>query len=206
MTLILGASGVFGDLQAALNTVWEVKPKPNRALVGLVKDRFLSLTMVLGTTFLLLVSLVLSAALAAAGHTLHRFGPGLEALAHITAMIVSLGVITLLFALIFKYLPDALIAWGDVWIGAVVTAALFVVGKFAIGLYLGHAGIGSAYGAAGSLVVILVWVYYSAQILLFGAELTRVCASHRRARVKPARGAVKIRTKDRSDGTTSRSA
>jgi len=206
VSLILGASGVFGDLQAALNTVWEVKPKPNRALIGVVKERFLSLTMVLGTGFLLLVSLLLSAALAAAGKTLHHFGPGLEALAPIAETIVSLGVLTLLFALIFKYLPDATIAWGDVWIGAVLTAALFVVGKLAIGLYLGHAGIGSAYGAAGSLVVILVWVYYSAQILLFGAELTRVCASRRKARVKPARGAVKIRTRGRSDDPASRSA
>jgi membrane protein len=204
--LLAGASGVFGQLQDALNTVWEVEPKPDRGLVGIVRDRFLSLTMVLGTGFLLLVSLVLSAALATAGQALHRLSPGLEAIGHVVEIAVSFGIVSLLFALIFKYLPDAKIAWRDVWFGAVVTAALFVIGKFAIGLYLGHASIGSAYGAAGSFVVILVWVYYSAQILLFGAELTQVYANRSGSRVKPAENAVRISEKKRAEQGIPRSA
>jgi membrane protein len=204
--LLAGASGVFGQLQDALNTVWEVEPKPDRGLVGIVRDRFLSLTMVLGTGFLLLVSLVVSAALATAGQALHRLSPGLEAIGHVVEIAVSFGIVSLLFALIFKYLPDAKIAWRDVWFGAVVTAALFVIGKFAIGLYLGHASIGSAYGAAGSFVVILVWVYYSAQILLFGAELTQVYANRSGSRVKPAENAVRISEKKRAEQGIPRSA
>ena len=156
-TLLLGAAGVFGQLRDALNTIWEVTPRPGRGWSALAKDRFLSLTMVLGTGFLLLVSLAVTAGIAAAGESLRGIGPGVE-----------------------------------VWIGAVVTAALFVVGKFAIGLYLGHASIGSAYGAAGSFVVLLVWVYYSAQVLLFGAELTQVYARRTGRRVEPARGAIRI--------------
>ena len=191
-TLLLGAAGVFGQLQDALNTIWEVAPYPGRGWRGFVKDRFLSLTMVLGTGFLLLVSLVVTAGIAAAGESLGGLSPGVEALAELAAMLVSLCVVVVLFAMIFKFLPDAEIAWRDVWIGAVVTAALFVVGKFAIGLYLGHASIGSAYGAAGSFVVLLVWVYYSAQVLLLGAELTQVYARRTGRRVEPARGAIRI--------------
>lgn len=192
VALVFGASGVFGELQAALDTVWEVAPKPGRGLRGIIKDRFLSLTMVLGTGFLLLVSLVASAALAAAGGAMRELTPGLEAAAHVVETLVSFGVTTLLFAAMFKFLPDARVQWRDVWVGAIVTAALFTVGKFAIGLYLGHAGVTSAYGAAGSLVVILVWVYYSAQILLFGAELTQVYATRTGSQVEPAPDAIKI--------------
>jgi membrane protein len=148
--------------------------------------------MVLGTGFLLLVSLVVTAGIAAAGESLRGIGPGVEALGELATMLVSFCVVVVLFAMIFKFLPDAEIAWREVWIGAVVTAALFVVGKFAIGLYLGHASIGSAYGAAGSFVVLLVWVYYSAQVLLFGAELTQVYARRTGRRVEPARGAIRI--------------
>jgi membrane protein len=199
VTLLAGASGVFGQLQDALNTVWEVQPKPGRGIVGVIKDRFFSLTMVLGTGFLLLVSLVITTAIAAAGGVLKNLGPGLEAAAHLAVAVVSFGVVSLLFALMFKLLPDAKVAWRDAWIGAIATAALFVVGKFAIGLYLGHAGIGSAYGAAGSFVVVLVWVYYSAQILLFGAELTQVYANRSGSKVEPARDAIKITEKDRKE-------
>ncbi|HJQ83928.1 MAG TPA: YihY/virulence factor BrkB family protein [Candidatus Binatia bacterium] len=206
VTLLLGASGVFGQLQDALNTVWEVEPKPGRGIMGIVRDRFLSLTMVLGTGFLLLVSLVLSAVVASAGEVLRGLGPGLEAVGHVVELVISFGVVTLLFAGIFKYLPDVQIAWRDVWIGAVVTAFLFVVGKVAIGLYLGHASIASAYGAAGSLVVLLVWVYYSAQILLFGAELTQVYANRSGKRVRPAENAVRITEKDRAEQGIPRSA
>jgi membrane protein len=191
VTLLVGASGVFGQLQDALNTVWEVEPKPGRSWKDVVEDRFLSLTMVFGTGFLLLVSLVLTSIIAAAGGTLGKLSPGLEGVAFLVVDVVSLAVITTLFAMIFKFLPDAEIAWSDVWVGAVTTALLFIVGKFAIGLYLGRAGIGSAYGAACSFVVLLVWVYYSAQILLFGAELAQVYADRRGRRVEPTPNAVR---------------
>jgi membrane protein len=188
-TLLVGASGVFGELQSALNTVWDVEEVRSQGWLRIIKDRFLSLTMVLGTGFLLLVSLVVTAAVSAAGELLRNFGPAFEALTQLAVFVVSLGVITVLFALIFKYLPEVTIAWRDVWIGAFTTAVLFVLGKSAIGLYLGHASIGSAYGAAGSFVVLLVWVYYSAQILLFGAELTQVYAKQRSERQDSARAA-----------------
>lgn len=193
VTLLLGASGVFGQLQDALNTVWEVEAKPGRGVVALIRDRFLSVTMVLGTGFLLLVSLAVTTGIAAAGETLKDFGPGLEAATHVLIAVVSFAVVTVLFALIFKFLPDADVRWRDVWVGAVATALFFVVGKFGIGLYLGHASIGSAYGAAGSFVVVLVWVYYSAQILLFGAELTQAYAKHGGTQARPARNATSKR-------------
>ena len=191
-TLLYGASGVFGQLQDALNTIWEVEPKPGRGLWGFVRDRFLSFTMVLGTGFLLLVSLVLSTALAAAGKYLGGFLPDWAPALQALDLAVTFAVITLLFAMIFKYLPDVEIAWGDVWLGGVSTAALFLVGKFAIGLYLGRSGIGSAYGAAGSFVVLLVWINYSAQILFFGAEFTQVYAKRHGSRITPARGAEPV--------------
>lgn len=208
LTLLVGASGVFGQLQDALNTVWEVTPKPGRSWWDVIKDRFLSVTMVFGTGFLLLVSLVVSTALSVAGETLVGVSPGLEAVAQASVGLLSFAVVTFLFAMIFKFLPDARIAWRDVWIGATATAALFVVGKLAIGLYLGHASIGSAYGAAGSFVVLLVWVYYSAQILLFGAELTQVYANRGRGQATPTPNAVRISVEQRAQeglaGTRSR--
>jgi membrane protein len=194
VTLLLGASGVFGELQAALNTVWEVQSSPDRGWIGTIKDRFWSLTMVLGTGFLLLVSLVVTAGVSAAGEVLRTYGPGFEAITHLVVFVVSLAVVTGLFALIFKYLPDTAIAWRDVWLGAFTTAVLFLVGKFAIGFYLGHASIGSAYGAAGSFVVLLVWVYYSAQILLYGAEVTKVYRKQRGTRGDAARSSRRRRS------------
>jgi membrane protein len=182
-TLLLGASGVFAQLQDALNTVWGVEPKAGRGVWGTIKDRFFSLVAVLGTGFLLLVSLVLSAALAAFGKLFTGWLPGHESLLHMIDFAVSFGVITLLFAMMFKLLPDAKIAWRDVWMGAALTSVLFTIGKFAIGLYLGKADVGSAYGAAGSLVILLVWVYYSSQILLFGAEFTAVYANRYGSRI-----------------------
>jgi Predicted membrane protein len=176
-TLLLGASGVFAQLQDALNTVWGIEPKAGRGIWGAIKDRFFSFMAVLGTGFLLLVSLVLSAALAAFGKLFMNWLPGQEAVLHLANFIISFGVITLLFAMMFKLLPDAKIAWRDVWVGAGLTSLLFTIGKFAIGMYLGKADVGSAYGAAGSLVILLVWVYYSSQILLFGAEFTSVYAN-----------------------------
>ena len=176
ITLFVGASGVFGELQASLNTIWEVPEREGGGLWRFVKDRFLSVLMVLGTGFLLLVSLILSAGLAAAGSFLLGVLPLPESVLHVINFALSFGMITVLFALIYKVLPDAPIAWRDVWIGAVLTAFLFEVGKLLIGLYIGKANFASSYGAAGSLVIILVWVYYSTQILLFGAEFTEVYA------------------------------
>lgn len=193
--LMLGASGVFGALQDGLNTVWEVKPKPGRGLIGILKDRFLSLTMVLGVGFLLLISLALSAALAALGKYVAGILPLPPLVLEIMNFFISFGVITLLFALMFKVLPDVEIAWNDVWIGAGITALMFTIGKVLIGLYLGRSAVGTAYGAAGSLVVILIWIYYSAQILFFGAELTQVYTNRFGSRIRPDKDAVPV-TKD----------
>lgn len=190
MTLLLSAGGVFAQLKDALDTVWGVEPKTSGGWVAMIKERFFSMAMVVGVGFLLLVSLVVSAGVAAAGETLAGFGAVGEALAQLAVAIVSLVVITVLFAMIFKILPDAEVSWSDVWVGAFATAVLFVLGKTAIGLYLGHASIGSTYGAAGSFVVLLVWVYYSAQILLLGAEFTQVWASEYGSRIAPSRDAV----------------
>ena len=189
-TLVLGATGVFGELQDSLNTVWGVKPRPGRGLLGLLKSRFVSFAMVLGTGFLLLVALVVSAAIAALGSWLGGLLPVPELVLQILNTVLSLAVVTLLFAMMFRVLPDVEIGWRDVWFGALTTAALFTLGKLAIGLYLGKSSLGSSYGAAGALVVILVWVYYSAQILFFGAELTRAWAYLHGSRVAPDEDAV----------------
>jgi membrane protein len=184
-TLLFGASGVFGQLQGALNTIWEVQPKPGRGIWGFIRDRFLSFTMVMGMAFLLLVSLMITAALASLGTFLQGLPESLQWISQAANFLVSFVVITMLFAMMFKLLPDVKMAWSDVWLGALVTAALFTVGKFAIGLYLGHSSMASSYGVAGSFVVLLVWVYYSAQILFFGAELTQVYANEFGSKIVP---------------------
>jgi membrane protein len=181
VTLFFGASGVFGELQTSLNKVWDVAPKSGRGILGEVKDRFLSFTMVLGVAFLLLVSLVISSLLSVLGARFASALPGGELLWQIVNFAFSLAVVSGLFALIFKYIPDAQISFREVWPGAVVTAGLFTLGKLLLGLYLGKAAVGSAYGAAGSTIALVVWVYYAAQILLVGAELTRVWARRRAA-------------------------
>ncbi|MCW5798641.1 MAG: YihY/virulence factor BrkB family protein [Nitrospira sp.] len=189
-TLLLGASGVFAQLQDSLNTIWRVEPKEGRGLWGLIRDRFISISAVLGTGFLLLVSLILSAALAAFGKWYGGWLPAPEIVLQLLELVISLLVIAGLFALMFKVLPDARIAWNDVWVGALLTALLFTIGKFAIGLYLGKTDVGSAYGSAGSLVIMLVWIYYSAQIVLFGAEFTQVYANEMGSRIVPTANAV----------------
>ena len=199
VTLLFGASGVFGQLQDALNTIWEVKPKSGRGFWGFVKDRFLSFAMVMGVAFLLLVSLLITAALASFGLVAERLPESVQWIAQITNMVVSFLVITALFAMMFKLLPDVKMAWSDVWLGAVVTAVLFTAGKFAIGLYLGHSSMASSYGVAGSFVVLLVWTYYSAQILFFGAELTQVYANEHGSRIVPAENAVPLTEKERAN-------
>ncbi|HYN87506.1 MAG TPA: YihY/virulence factor BrkB family protein [Ardenticatenaceae bacterium] len=192
VTLILGASGVFGQLQDALNTIWEVAPKPGRGILGMVKDRFISFTMVLGIAFLLLVSLVVSAGLGALGTFFGNLLPLPEFVLQALNFVISFGVITLLFAMIYKVLPDVDIAWRDVWVGAAITALLFTIGKFAIGLYLGKSSVSSSFGAAGALIVILVWIYYSAQLLFLGAEFTQVYARRFGSRIQPEEDAVPV--------------
>jgi len=190
LTLILGATGVFIQLQDALNTIWEVKPKPGRGVWNFIRQRILSLAMVFGIGFLLLVSLILSAAISAAGKWFEGMMPGGEELWHVINFVVSFLLIALLFSLMFKYLPDVKIAWRDVWLGGALTALLFTIGKFALGMYLGRSSVSSAYGAAGSLVILLLWVYYSAQILFFGAEFTQVYARRFDKELEPAENAM----------------
>ncbi|HEX9334083.1 MAG TPA: YihY/virulence factor BrkB family protein [Anaerolineales bacterium] len=182
ITLLFGALGVFNELHNALNTIWDIEEEETNGFLQSIKkvivDRFLSFTMILGIGFLLLVSLVISAGLSAAQTTIRNAFPLSEFILQSLNLIISIGVITILFALIYKILPDAEIAWRDVWLGAFVTAVFFSLGKLLIGLYLGNSAIASSFGAAGSLVLLLVWIYYSAQILLFGAEFTQVYANN----------------------------
>jgi membrane protein len=196
--LLLGALGAFGQLQDALNTIWEVKPKSGGGLLAILRDRLLSLTMVLVVGFLLLVSLVISAGLAAVGNFMASLLPESELLLQALNFVLSFAVITVLFALMFKYMPDAKIAWGDVWIGAAITALLFTIGKLLIGLYLGNASVTSSYGAAGSLAVLLLWMYYSSQIFFLGAEFTQVYANRFGSRVVPAENAERLTAEDRA--------
>lgn len=184
--LLIGASGVFGELQSAMNKIWEVAPRAGRGIWGTLRDRLFSFAMVMGVAFLLLVSLIFSAALAAAGRFFESSLPGGEALWQIVNLGISFATVTGLFALLFKYVPDVQIAWRDVWIGAAATAGLFDVGKFLIALYLGKSGVSSAYGAAGSVVLMVIWVYYSTLILFVGAEFTEVRARRSRRGENPA--------------------
>ncbi|MDB5048969.1 MAG: YihY/virulence factor BrkB family protein [Fibrobacteres bacterium] len=184
-TLLLGASGAFGQLQEALNTIWEVKPKPGQGVKGFLRSRFLSFSMVLVIAFMLMVSLVASAALAGLGGYLDRILPVPSWALQAINFLVSFAVTALLFALIYKVLPDVRIRWRDVWIGGAATALLFSIGRLLIGLYLGKSSVGSAYGAAGSLVIILLWVYYSSQILFFGAEFTKIYANRYGSHMQP---------------------
>lgn len=192
VTLLLGAMGVFAQLKDALNTAWDVQPKPGGGIKHFIMNNILSFGMLLGVGFLLLVSLVLSAGLAALDQFTRGLLPGVEFIIQLINLVVSFGVITALFALIFKFLPDAKIAWKDVWIGAAVTSLLFTIGKFAIGLYLGNSGTATTYGAAASLVVLFLWIYYSAQILLFGAEFTQVYARTYGSQIQPNKNAISL--------------
>jgi len=177
--LLGGASSVFGELQSALNKIWEVTPPGNSGLLNMMKSRLVSFALVLGFGFLLLVSLVFSAALAAFGRLFSAHLSLPTSLLAGTNALVSFAGIFVLIALILKYVPDVRLRWRDVWPGALATALLFTVGKALLGLYLGKTAVGSAYGAAGSLIVVILWVYYSAMIFYFGAEFTRVHAGRR---------------------------
>lgn len=195
--LLFGASGVFGELQDSLNTIWEVQPRPGRGVMGVLRDRFFSFTMVLGVAFLLLVSFILSAALTVLGTYVESLGswPILWQAINLT---FSFGITVGIFALIFRILPDVEIGWRDVWVGAIATAALFSIGKYLIGLYLGRGSATSAYGAAGSVVAMLIWVYYSAQILFFGAELTQAYAAMHGSRIVPSKNAIAVTAEARA--------
>ena len=193
--LLLGATGVFGQLQAALNKAWGVAPDPEKGgIKNMLLKRVFGIGMVLGLAFILLVSLVVSAVLSAFGEELGRFLPsGLSApVLHGINFVGSLAVISLLFGAIFKVMPDAEISWRDVTVGAVVTALLFVAGKFALGLYLGRSNPGEAFGAAGALALMLVWIYYSSMIVLLGAEFTQAWAERRGSGIMPEKGAVRV--------------
>ena len=193
---IFGASGVFGQLQDALNTIWGVKAKPGGGIWGFLRNRFLSFAMVAGVCFLLLVSLTLESLLKAFSHYVQSVLPGGIVVALAVYLIFDFAVVVLLFGMIFKFLPDVQIQWRDVWIGAVITAILFGIGKWLLGFYLGSGAAGSAYGAASSLITLLLWVYYSSQILLFGAEFTQVCAARAGHAFKPTEYAVRVETKE----------
>jgi membrane protein len=177
------------ELQAALNRVWEVEVKGGGGVWGFIKHRLLSFAMVLTIGFLLLVSLVLTAGISALGKYVGNYLPAFEAISQVLNFVVSFGVIAVLFAFIFKYMPDVRMPWKDVWVGAVITSLLFALGKLGLGMYLAKSTTADAFGAAGSLVVVLLWVYYSAQILFFGAEITQVYARQRGSKVVPTKHA-----------------
>jgi membrane protein len=189
---LFGASGVFGQLQDALNTIWGVRAKPGAGIWGFLRSRFLSFAMVGGVCFLLLVSLTLESVLRGFSHYIQGVLPGGIVIAIAVYWIFDLAVVILLFAIIFKFLPDAKIRWRDVWIGAAITAIFFAIGKWALGLYLGSGSAASAYGAASSLITLLLWVYYSSQILLFGAEFTQVYACRAGRGITPDEHATRI--------------
>lgn len=195
VTLVIASTGVFAELQDALNTVWNVKPAEGRGILDILRVRLFSFIMIVGIGFLLLVSLVVSAGISALNDYVLQYQADLisKPLLQIINLVVSLTISTGLFAMIYKLLPDVRIAWKDVWLGAFFTSMLFTIGKFAIGLYLGNSDIGSSYGAAGSMAIILFWVYYSSQILFFGAEFTQVYSRRFGRTATPIRGAVRFR-------------
>ncbi len=193
-TLVFGATGVFYQLQQTLNQIWEVKPQPKRKILKMIVDRIFSFGLILAVGFLLLVSLVLSALLTLLSDWVaFYFSATFNILFRFLDFALSLGVITFLFAAIFKFLPDAKVPWRDVWVGAFVTALLFVLAKFGLGFYFGHSNPASAYGAAGTIILIMLWVSYAGLILLFGAEFTRVYADAKGERIRPSVFAVSTR-------------
>jgi membrane protein len=185
VTFVLAATGAFLELQAALNTIWRVKPNPSVNIRAFFLDRLRSFGLVVAIGFLLLVSLAVSAGLAAFGAWLDRWAPGAPLVLNALNVLLSLAVTTALFAMLLRFVPDVELRWRDVGTGALVTAILFTCGQQAIGLYLGHSGTASSYGAAGSVIVLLLWVYYSSQIVLLGAEFTRAYADHHGTLPKP---------------------
>jgi len=189
-SLLFGATGVFGQLQTSLNIIWGVKSKPGRGVWTFIRNRFLSFGMVLGIAFLLLVSLALSVVLAAFTAEVGKDLPAGILIGRAFDFGFSFVVITVLFAMIFKVLPDVRVPWSKVWVGAIGTSLLFTLGKYLLGLYLGRASTASAYGVAGSVIIVLLWVYYASVILFLGAEFTQIYAKQTGAKVKPTEYAV----------------
>ncbi|HET7510272.1 MAG TPA: YihY/virulence factor BrkB family protein [Solirubrobacterales bacterium] len=192
VTILFGAMGVFTQLQGSLDHIWDVRPKPGRGIKGIVMSRAAAFGMLLGIGFLLLVSLVVSTALTTVGTYFAGLLPAGKVLLQVVSELFSFAVVTALFAMLFRFLPDVRIAWRDVWVGAVSTALLFTLGKYLIGLYLGRSSVASVYGAAGSLVIVLLWIYYSAMILFFGAEITQVYARRYGTRIQPDKHAMPV--------------
>ncbi len=188
VTLIIGATGVFSEIQDSINLIWRLKAKPKKGtgIVKILLTRLLSFSMVISLGFVMVVSLVIHGIIEVLiGRLTEAFPDVAVVVVYIINLVVTFATITALFAVIFKVLPDARVKWGHVWVGAITTAVLFMLGKAAIGVYLGNSNISSTYGAAGSIVILLVWVYYSAAILYFGAEFTRQYVQHRGARIYP---------------------
>lgn len=192
VSMLVLSSAAFIELQDSLNMIWKVKPKPGRAIKDFIKNRLLSFAMVVGIGFLLLVSLVISAGLTALNTFIGDYFAIPPFILQIINIIVSLAVIFVLFSMIYKMLPDVQITWKDVRIGAIVTTLLFVLGKYLIGLYLGTSSVSSTFGAAGSFAIVLIWVYYSAQILFLGAEFTYIYATRFGSGITPSKHAVEI--------------
>lgn len=190
--LFVAASGVFVNLKTALNMIWGIAPEPGNGFLSMLRRRFLSFALVLGVGFLMLASVASSIALAALRRYLSEFSPTLVETLPRLDLLASLVVITLLFAVIFRVLPDAEVAWRDVWLGAMATSLFFAIGEYVIGLYLANSSVGSAYGAAGTLVVVLTWIYYSAAIVMFGAEFTQAYANRYGTKIVPSAGAALV--------------
>jgi membrane protein len=202
--LIMGASSVFAEMQESINIIWGVKSKPKSGWKSFLKNRLLSFSMIISLAFLLLVSLGISAVIDILGNRLQLRFPGLSVvIIYIINTFITIGITTFIFAVIFKVLPDANIKWKDVWIGAIATMILFLLGKFGISFYISKSNVGSTYGATGSLIVIMLWVYYSAMILYFGAEFTKFYAVHVGDEIKPAEYAVTVEQVEQEKGNMS---
>jgi len=197
ITVLLGATGVFVELQKALNVIWGVKAKPRRAIIMLIRTRLFSFGLILSIGFLLLISLTITTIIAVMGDWVLNHWPNIVLIIfYVLNFIISFGIVTLLFALLYKILPDAKIQWKHIWLGSILAAFLFILGKTAIGFYLSKSNPGSAYGAAGSIVLILLWVSYSSMVFFYGAEFTRACADHLTGKVSATKGAAKIPDKE----------
>ena len=186
VTFLLAATGAFMELQNAFNQIWRVKPKEGFGIGGFIRKRLVSFGLVVAIGFLLLVALVVSAALSAVADWVSARAPEIPYVWAAFDLLLSVGVITVLFAILYRVLPDVNLRWSDVWTGAAATALLFTIGKFLIGLYLGQSSTASTYGAAGSVVIVLLWVYYTSQVVLLGAEFTRVYTRRERSKPQPA--------------------
>ncbi len=193
IALVVGATSVFVEMQDSINMIWQLKPKPKKGWLAFLKNRFLSLSLIVSLGFLLLVSLGVSALVEAFGNPLHTLIPGISIVViYVLNLILTIGITSFIFAVMFKVLPDAKIKWKDVFVGSVTTTVLFLLGKFAISFYISKSNIGSTYGTAGSLIVVLLWIYYSAAILYFSAEFTKAYAVEFGSHIHPADYAVVV--------------